>query len=186
MRGRRRQRESASLDITSPQSLGFIPKERKIVVPAGGADLAGNNCWQAAGCARRGPRGWGHASASLRKLLPQATHSVLGLAVVRMPLDRPVPGEVGGVPRMWCWVLMGLESFPASLPADPTQTDPEVGDPSHPHAIVSEVTHPQRSPAQAMGHGNSVVTLAMIIMKHNDYTQGHTAACGLWRVNPNA
>lgn len=81
---------------------------------------------------------------------------------------------------------MGLESFPASLPADPTQTDPEVGDPSHPHAIVSEVTHPQRSPAQAMGHGNSVVTLAMIIMKHNDYTQGHTAACGLWRVNPNA
>jgi hypothetical protein len=84
------------------------------VVPSGGADLAGNNCWQASGCARRGPSGWSHASASLHKLLPQATRSVLGLAVVRMPLNRLVLGKVEGrVPQVWCWVLIGLESFQA-------------------------------------------------------------------------
>lgn len=55
---RRGRREAGRSGITgynlTSESFGFIPKERKIVVPAGGVDLAGNNGWQAAGCTHGG------------------------------------------------------------------------------------------------------------------------------------
>lgn len=83
-------------------------------------------------------------SAGSHTLLPLVTHSVLGLALERKPLDRPVPQKWKWMPQVWHRVLMGLGSFPlheAALWADLTQADSKVGGcVCHPLSIVNEVT----------------------------------------------